>query len=361
MNFQNFNSRSLEKSSNRSGHWPGRLAGIASKLAIVLAALIVGAAIGETRIPFQTVLEVLANKMIGADYPVDAIDLGIIWNYRFSRAIVAAACGAGLAISGLVLQTLLRNALADPYILGISAGASTGAVAVTIAGVGGGLISLSAGAFTGALIAFAFVIGLARLAGGFAATSTGQVILAGVAGAQLFSALTSLIIARSANAEQARGIIFWLLGNLSGVRWPDVWLAAPVAAGVLILIVFYARALDAFTFGADAAASLGVHVRRTQAVLIGAAALVTAVMVSIVGAIGFVGLVVPHAARFMVGPRHVRLIPVTAVTGAVFLIAADIVSRIVIPGQVLPIGVVTALVGAPAFALVLVLKSGGTR
>lgn len=343
----------------KPGTLPGLLSGFAVKTTIIVVALVVGAAIGETRIPFETVLSVLANKMFGQDYPVDAIDQGIIWNYRFSRAIVAASCGAGLAVSGLVLQTLLRNSLADPYILGISAGASTGAVAVTIAGVGGGLISLSAGAFAGALIAFAFVIGLARLAGGFAAASTGLVILAGVAGAQLFSALTSLIIARSANAEQARGIIFWLLGNLSGVRWPDVWLSAPIAIGVFLIIVLYTRALDAFTFGSDAAASLGIQVKRTQTVLIGAAALVTAVMVSLVGAIGFVGLVVPHAARFMVGPLHGRLIPVTAVTGAVFLIAADIASRIVIPGQVLPIGVVTALVGAPAFAFILVIKSKG--
>lgn len=348
-------------SSKRPGRWPGRLTGVFSKLAILAAALVVGAAIGETRIPFQTVIEVLANKIFGQSYGVEAIDQGIVWNYRFSRAIVAASCGAGLAISGLVLQTLLRNALADPYVLGISAGASTGAVAVTIAGVGGGLISLSAGAFAGALLAFGFVIGLARMAGGFAASSTSQVILAGVAGAQLFSALTSLIIARSANAEQARGIIFWLLGNLSGVRWPDVWLATPIACLVFLVILLYGRALDAFTFGSDAAMSLGISVKRTQAVLIGAAALVTAVMVSIVGAIGFVGLVVPHAARFMVGPRHMRLIPVTALCGAVFLIAADVVSRIVIPGQVLPIGVVTALVGAPAFALILVIKSGGAR
>ncbi|TYC58283.1 iron ABC transporter permease [Rhodobacterales bacterium] len=345
----------------RPGRWPGRFAGVTSKLTILAVALIVGAAIGETRIPFQTVLEVLANKVFGQSFPVDAIDQGIVWNYRLSRAFVAASCGAGLAVSGLVLQTLLRNALADPYILGISAGASTGAVAVTIAGVGGGLISLSVGAFAGALVAFALVICLARMAGGFSAASTGQVILAGVAGAQLFSALTSLMIARSANAEQARGIIFWLLGNLSGVRWPDVWLATPVALLVFLVILLYARALDAFTFGSDAAASLGIEVRKAQAVLIGAAALVTAVMVSIVGAIGFVGLVVPHAARFMVGPQHMRLIPVTAVSGAVFLIAADIASRIVIPGQVLPIGVVTALVGAPAFAIVLVVKSGGQR
>ena len=179
-------------------------------------------------------------------------------------------------------------------------------------------------------------------------------MLAGVAGSQMFNALTALVIARSASAEQARGIMFWLLGNLSGARWDNVGIAAPVAAVAVLAAMFHARALDAFTFGADAAASLGVSVRRIQAVLILLAALATAVMVSIVGTIGFVGLVVPHAARLLVGTRHRRLVPVAALGGAIFMIAADVVSRILIPGQVLPIGVVTALVGAPAFAAILV-------
>ena len=170
----------------------------------------------------------------------------------------------------------------------------------------------------------------------------------------MFNATTALIIAQSASAEQARGIMFWLLGNLSGVRWPDVRLALPVALLGLGVTLWHVRTLDAFTFGADGAASLGIDVRRAQAVLIATAALVTAVMVSIAGAIGFVGLVVPHAMRFLVGVRHARLVPATALAGAVFLVLSDVVSRIVIHGQVLPIGVITALVGAPAFAVVMI-------
>ncbi|WP_313351108.1 iron ABC transporter permease, partial [Paracoccus sp. (in: a-proteobacteria)] len=218
-----------------------------------------------------------------------------------------------------------------------------------------GLFSMSAGAFAGALIAFGLVAALARAAGGGAGFQTaGIIILAGIAGSQMFNALTALIIAQSASAEQARGIMFWLLGNLSGVRWPDTWLAIPMVGLGLGVTLWHVRALDAFTFGADSAAALGVDVRRTQAVLIGTAALITAIMVSIAGAIGFVGLVVPHAMRFLVGTRHARLVPATALAGAVFLVLSDVISRIVIPGQVLPIGVVTALVGAPAFALVMV-------
>ena len=319
------------------------------------AALFFGTVVGETQIPIATVIEVLAVKAGLAPGPVDVIDAGVVWHYRLSRAVVAACGGASLALSGLILQALLRNPLAEPYLLGISAGASTGAVLIAVAGVGGGLVGMSAGAFAGALTAFALVAGLARIAGGGTGLrGAGVIILAGIAGSQMFNALTALIIAQSASAEQARGIMFWLLGNLSGVRWPDTRLAVPVAVLGLGVTLWHARALDAFTFGADAAAALGIDLRRTQAVLIGTAALVTAVMVSIAGAIGFVGLVVPHAMRFLVGTRHARLVPATALAGAVFLVVSDVVSRIAIPGQVLPIGVITALVGAPAFAVVMI-------
>ena len=319
-------------------------------LSALLAALVFGAAVGETRIPFATVAQTVANRLWGAGFALDPIDAGIVWNYRLSRAVVAAACGAALAVSGTVLQSLLRNALADPYLLGISAGASSGAVAVAILGIGGGMLSLSLGALFGAVLAFALVSGLAFLAG----RGPVAIILAGIAGSQLFNALTAFIVTRSANAEQARGIMFWLLGNLSGVRWPDVWLAVPVALVGLIVCLLHARALDAFAFGSDAAAALGIPVRRVRIVLIGATAVMTAVMVSIVGSIGFVGLVIPHAARLVVGVRHGALLPASALIGALFMIAADVLSRTIIPGQVLPIGVMTALVGAPAFALILI-------
>lgn len=313
---------------------------------ILLAVILMAVIIGESSISLETTYKTLANKLFGTVYFVDAIDAGILWEYRLSRAIFASCCGATLAICGVILQSLLRNVLVDPYILGISAGASAGAVAVAIMGIGAGILSMSAGAFLGALLAFALVLVLSRV--------TGQIILAGIAGAQLFHALSALMITKSANAESARGIMFWLLGNLSGVRWNDAWLAVPIAMIGLAIALYYARALDAFTFGIDSAASLGIPVNRVRLVLILITALMTAVMVSMVGSIGFVGLVIPHAARFLVGIRHAVLLPVSALMGAVFLVLADILSRIVVPGQVLPIGVVTALIGAPAFALILI-------
>ena len=327
------------------------LLALAACVALLLAVL-AGVAIGETPIAPGVVLQVLANKLWAAGHVLDPIDEGIVWSYRLTRALVAAACGAGLATCGVVLQSLLRNPLADPYLLGISAGASTGAVLVAVLGLGAGAVSLSAGAFAGAICAFALVILLARASGPTGASA--QIILAGIAGSQLFNAITAFLITKSASSEQARGIMFWLLGNLSGVRWPAVWLAVPVAVAGLAVCLWHRRALDAFTFGADSAASLGIPVRRVQLLLISCAALVTAVMVSIVGSIGFVGLVIPHAVRLLAGTGHGRLLPASALGGALFLIAADVLSRTLIKGQVIPVGVVTALVGAPVFALILI-------
>lgn len=318
-----------------------------------VAALVVATAgaisIGEVAVPPTEILKVLGNRLFGMDMSVDPIREGIVWHYRLSRVAIAASAGAALAVCGTVLQALLRNPLAEPYLLGISAGASTGAALVMVLGAGAGAVTLSGGAFLGAGLAFGFVAILAQGSGG----GTERIILAGVAGSQLFNAVTSFVVTTSANAEQTRGITFWLLGSLGGTRWPDAGVAVPVLVIGLAVCIFRARALDAFAFGEDAAASLGIDVARVRTELFAVTALLTAGIVSLVGAVGFVGLVVPHAARFLVGPAHGPLIPAAALAGGVFMIAADVLSRVVVPGQVLPIGVVTALFGAPAFAFIL--------
>ncbi|WP_461519115.1 FecCD family ABC transporter permease [Rhizobium leguminosarum] len=319
--------------------------------ALLLLGLMISLAvsIGEIAIPVATTAEAVSNRLFGTNFEISRIHQGIVWDYRLSRALVAASAGASLSLCGAILQALLRNPLAEPYVLGISAGASTGAVCVMILGFGYGILGLSSGAFIGAVIAFLLVGFLATGAGG----SGERIILCGVAGSQLFNALTSYIVTTSANAEQARGILFWLLGSLSGVRWPDVYLSVPIALAGFVICMAHVRALDAFAFGTDAAASLGIAVRRVQIVLFGMTAAMTASVVSMVGSIGFVGLVIPHAARFLVGPGHGRLLPATALGGAIYMVGADIVSRVIIPQQILPIGVVTALFGAPAFAIIL--------
>ncbi|MGO4170797.1 FecCD family ABC transporter permease [Bosea sp. TAF32] len=332
-------------------NWPARIGIALLSLVALTVSVALAVTIGEMAIPFDVALKALGNGLFDLGLPVGAIQQGVIFDYRLSRALMAGLCGGALALSGVILQALLRNPLAEPYILGISAGASTGAVAVLILGVGiGGMaVSLSTGAFIGACAALAVVALLAAGAGG----ASDRVILAGVAASQLFNAATATIVTTLASAEQARGVMFWLLGNFGGVRWPDLWIATPVALIGFGICMLHAKALDAFAFGADAAASLGVAVMRVRIVLFATTAVMTAAMVSIVGTIGFVGLVIPHAARFLVGSGHARLLPASLVIGAIFMILADILSRVLVPQQILPIGVVTALFGAPAFALIL--------
>ena len=330
------------------GGWPVHLALGLLSVALLLFCVALAVSIGEMQIPVLTAAQAVSNRLFGTGYAVSRLQAGIIWDYRLSRALLAACCGGGLAVCGAVLQALLRNPLAEPYILGISAGASTGAVAVVLLGVGGGAVTLSGGALVGAAIALAAAALLAAGAGG-----GDRIILAGVAVAQMFTALTAYIVTTAANAEQARGVMFWLLGNLSGVRWSDVALAAPVVLIATTLCLLNARALDAFTFGTDSAAALGIAVGRVRLLLFALTAAITATMVSLVGSIGFIGLVVPHAARFLVGPVHARLLPASLMAGATFTVLADLLSRTLIPQQTLPIGVVTALFGAPAFAVIL--------
>jgi iron complex transport system permease protein len=330
-------------------NWPLRIGiGCIAIVALVLA-IALAVTIGEMAISLDTAVKALGNGLFDLGFPVSAIQQGVIFDYRLSRALMAGLCGGALAVSGAILQALLRNPLAEPYILGISAGASTGAVAVMVLGIGGGMLTISAGALIGSSAALAFVALLAVGAGG----ASDRVILAGVATSQIFNAATATIVTMLASAEQARGVMFWLLGNFSSVRWPDLMVATPVAAVGFIICMFHAKALDAFAFGTDAAASLGVAVNRVRLILFATTAMLTAVMVSIVGTIGFVGLVIPHAARFLVGAGHARLLPACLVVGAIFMILADILSRVLVPQQILPIGVVTALFGAPAFALIL--------
>ncbi|MCE8024425.1 MULTISPECIES: FecCD family ABC transporter permease [Halomonadaceae] len=318
---------------------------------LVAIALVVGISvgIGDMPIPLSTTFATITNKLGWTSIELNRIHETIVWDYRLSRALVAALCGAGLALAGAIMQSMLRNPLAEPYVLGISAGASTGAVLVVILGLGAGAVSLSSGAFAGAFAAFLFVALLSNGARGGA----DRTILAGVAASQLFNAATSYIVTTAGNAQQARDVMFWLLGSFGGVRWPEFFLVSVVVGLGLVACLFYARVLDAFAFGDEAAASLGVNVGRTRIILFALTAVMTATIVSMVGTIGFVGLVVPHAARFVVGPRHARLLPACAIVGAIFMVLADIASRTLIPRQSLPIGVVTALVGVPFFSIIL--------
>ena len=318
-------------------------------LAVLIVSIAIVITIGPADLSVGDVYRVVLDHLGLGNSGVSRIKDGIVWELRLPRTLLAAVCGAGLALCGTIMQSLLRNPLADPFVLGISSGASTGAVVIVVLGLGAGAVSLSVGAFLGAVLSFALVMLLAVGAGG----GMSRVVLAGVACTQLFSALTSFIVISSADAEQTRGILFWLLGSLSGADWADVMLCGTVMLSGLLVCLTQSAALDAFTFGNTAAASLGISVRWVRILLLGITALVTATLVSAAGAIGFVGLVLPHAARFLVGPRHSRLLPTAALAGAIFMVWVDALARTVFAPQEVPVGVVTALIGVPAFALIL--------
>lgn len=328
---------------------PRRLALAAVALASLVLSIAASITVGPANLSVVDVFTVVWANLTGGESGVSRIQDGIVWELRLPRALLAALCGIGLALCGAIMQSMLRNRLADPFVLGISSGASTGAVAVAVLGIGSGVLSLSSGAFLGALVSFVLVMMLATGAGG----GTGPVILAGVAGTQLFSALTSFIVISSADAEQTRGVLFWLLGSLSGADWADVAACAVVVSFGVVVAVVAAPSLDAVSLGDETARSLGVPMRRLQIVLLGTTALVTATVVASAGAIGFVGLVLPHAARMLVGPKHSRVLPTAMIMGAVFMVWVDTLARTAFEPQEIPVGVITALVGVPAFALIL--------
>ncbi|MFD9892471.1 FecCD family ABC transporter permease [Amycolatopsis sp. NPDC059027] len=272
----------------------------------------------------------------------------LIWQLRVPRVLLAALIGAMLAVSGTVLQGLTGNALADPYLLGVSNGASVGAVSMTLLGLGGSALGLSGGALLGALLSFGLMMLLLR--GGM---RTVRIVLTGVVVGQLFAALTSLLIMASADAETTRAITYWLLGSMTSARWDSVVVCAIACAVGVAACWNRSQALDAFAFGEDTAESLGISVRATRIGTLVMTALLTSVAVASVGAVGFVGLIVPHAARFMVGPRHRVLTPFAAIMGALFLVWTDALARVALAPREAPVGVITAVIGVPLFLLIL--------
>ncbi|OKI60594.1 FecCD family ABC transporter permease [Streptomyces sp. MJM1172] len=314
-------------------------------LAAALAACAVaGLALGPVRIPPGQVLDTI---LVGPGRP--GAFASIVWDVRMPRVLLGAVVGAGLAVSGTVLQALVRNQLADPFLLGASSGASAGAVAVIVLGAGAGVlggIGVPLAAFAGSMGALVAVYALARRGG---TMTTGRLILAGVAVQYVLSALTSLVLVLAAHPDQMRSVLFWTLGGLGGARWDE--LALPAVALLLGtgLLIALARPLDLLLAGEEGARTLGLDTGRFRAAVFVLASLVTGVLVAYSGAIGFVGLMVPHAARMAVGAGHRALLPVAALGGAVFLSLADLLARTAAAPEEIPVGVVTALVGGPFF------------
>jgi len=287
--------------------------------------------------------------VVSANWP--AAHERIVWHIRLPRALLAVLVGATLAVVGTVLQAMVRNPLADPTILGGTSGAAAGAVSVIVLGWAfAGIYTLPVAAFAGGLIGYGLAFLLAHSAGGL---SPLRLVLAGIAVSYLFAALTSMLIFISEQSQTARIALFWMLGALGGARWDQLGLPAILLGAGLVYLLAQARPLNLLLFGDETATSMGVPPDRLRRVLFVVVALLTGTSVALAGGVGFVGLVIPHAARMAVGSDHRRVLPLAALVGALFLLWADVLARLVIQPRELPIGVITALVGAPVFALLL--------
>lgn len=280
------------------------------------------------------------------------VDYELFVRVRVPRVILAALVGAALACAGLVFQAILRNPLADPYILGISSGAGLGVIIAVLIGAGGGLAAgsrIAVFAFVGALGTVWLVWGIGHFAGRGQVTS---LLLAGVVVNAFFSAVMMFLIA-IAGSEQLYSTIFWLMGNITDKAGPALWAAASSTAVGVIVLFGIAQKLNVLSFGEVDARALGVDPGRVKLVAFGFSAVITATAVSLSGLVGFVGLIVPHAVRLIFGPDHRLLVPMSAIVGAAFLVAADTFARTIVAPAQLPVGVVTAMAGGPFFLVLL--------
>ncbi|PIA69182.1 FecCD family ABC transporter permease [Pseudomonas sediminis] len=307
---------------------------------------------GAAQVPLERVLAILGQHLFGI-VPEAAVSLGqdsIVWQLRAPRVLLGALVGAGLALVGTALQAVTRNPLADPHLLGVSSGAAFGAVVVVLyLGEFAGLLSLPLAAFAGALASMLLVLAIASRSGRL---ESDRLLLAGVAVSFVMMAASNLLLYLG-NPHAASSVLFWMLGGLGLACWELLWLPALCLALALAVLLGLGRALNALMAGEQSAVSLGLEPRRVRLLVFVVASLLTGVLVSLSGAIGFVGLMLPHVARFLVGAEHRRVLPVAALLGALFLVWVDVAARTWLAPQDLPIGIVTAAIGGVFFVALL--------
>ncbi|TQF69494.1 iron ABC transporter permease [Rhodococcus spelaei] len=324
---------------------------IGGAVVVLVAALLIGAVTGPAGLTVRGVIVDLLDAIPGVhlDSGLSAQQHAILWQIRLPRVVLGALVGATLAIAGAAYQGVFRNPLADPFLLGVSSGAGLGATAAIVSGAALGTFGVPVAAFAGGVLAVAATYTLGRGVGG--ARSEVVIILAGVAVAAFANAAQTFL--QQSHDETLRQVYSWLLGRLSTDGWTQVLVVLPYVVVSAAVIGLHRRVLDVMAVGDVEAASLGVHPARVRLTLVAAATLGTAAVVSVSGLIGFVGIVVPHAVRLVVGPGHRLLLPLSLILGAAFLVLADVVARTAMSPAELPIGVVTAAIGAPFFLLIL--------
>ncbi|HMM46668.1 MAG TPA: iron ABC transporter permease [Thiobacillaceae bacterium] len=331
---------------------------LAALAGLLLLSLTLSITLGPVDISAATVWQITLHKLAalaGLDLmrgDWTAAQYNIVWLIRLPRVLLAALVGAGLAVVGVTMQAMVRNPLADPYLLGVSSGASMGAVCVlaySMLGFAGGY-ALPLGAFSGALVACVAVYLLAHSDGRLLAP---RLILGGVAIGYCLSGVTSLITLTAGERELANSVLTWTLGSLAGTQWPDLGLPAIVILAGSLWLALQARALNALLSGDETAITLGVDTTRMRRILFLVVSVLTGVIVAVSGAIGFVGLMIPHVTRMLVGSEHRRVLPVSMLIGAIFLVWVDVFARVSFAPAEVPVGIFTALLGGPFFVWLL--------
>ncbi len=340
--------------------WHGRLYAIGGLIILLLLVTAFAVSIGSADIPLSTVVKILVSKLPGVhiDQTWSNGTETIIVDTRLPRIILAGLVGASLAVAGATYQGLFRNPLADPYLIGVSQGALLGAAIAMLLPIGwqgfANFETVPMLAFSGALITVAIVYGIAHTGRSLPVTT---LILAGVALGSFMTSITSYLMITN---EDLHGIISWMLGRFSLGNWDQVWSVLPFTVIGTMVIWLHSRPLNVMQLDEDQAKQLGINVERVKLLLLICATLITAAAVSFCGTIGFVGLIVPHAVRLVWGPDHRFLLPLSALAGAIFLILADTAARTVMEPTDVPVGVITAFVGAPFFLYLLRRKKRGT-
>ena len=318
-------------------------------LAVLLSAMVAGITIGPAGISAgQVVAELVGAGLAGRPSTLSGIQQAIIWEIRLPRVVLGGLVGCLLALAGASYQGVFRNPLADPYLLGVAAGGGLGATVVIALVPGAAATMMPIAAFVGALVAVALTYTVGRSMGGRSAVS---LILAGVAVAAFFTAIQTYIM--QTNADTIRQVYSWILGLLATTGWSEVLVLVPYAIVCGIGLLLHRRLLDVMSVGDEEVDSLGVSATRVRITVVIFSTLATAAAVAVSGLIGFVGIVIPHTVRLVIGVSYRSLIPVSMIAGAAFLILADLVARTVASPAELPIGVITAFVGAPFFLIVL--------
>ncbi|MEM7321673.1 MAG: iron ABC transporter permease [Actinomycetota bacterium] len=323
-------------------------------------AMLAAVSVGTSDIPFTGIVAEFVDAIpgIGVDSGLTETQQSILWQFRLPRAVLGALVGAALAVGGAAYQGVFRNPLADPYLLGVAAGAGLGATLAIVSGadVGWGpFSSIPLAAFVGALVA----ISVSAAVGFGTARSTAALLLAGVAVSAFLTAGQTYVMQR--NSDVLIEVYAWILGRLGTFGWDEVWLLGPYVAVCTGIVFLLRRQLDVLQLGDDEAAALGVPVVRVRIILLLASSLMASAAVAVSGLIGFVGVVVPHVVRLAVGSSYRTVIPLSAIGGATFLVLADIGARNLTEGAELPIGVITAFLGAPFFAFIMWTKRGGLQ